>query len=229
MAGRSSPIGRSRSGGRRRRWGAGLCLEGWRRSRMTPARAGLGEAGCRAARGREAVYRRSRGGAIDSRPGGAGALGWRSAGKTAQGEGVGEGAGGSGGPVVDRALGPSPRLCGESVTGDLRSTTTPAPDPSPVVLRMLFVHSSTGLAIPAEVVVLCRFLRARSRPLPPLPQRRLPGRPPIKAADAQRPRAKSRQPRSPPSPPRRHRHPIHHKSDRPPVAPSSRHVSKDRK
>jgi hypothetical protein len=37
------------------------------------------------------------------------------------------------------------------------NTTTPAPGSSPVVLRMLFMHSSTGLAIRGGIVVLCRF------------------------------------------------------------------------
>jgi hypothetical protein len=56
--------------------------------------------------------------------------------------------------------------CVESVTGNLHDTTTPAPGPSPVVLRMLFMHSSTGLAIPAEIVVLCRFSGGAMAPAP---------------------------------------------------------------
>jgi hypothetical protein len=62
------------------------------------------------------------------------------------------------------SLRPNPRLCARSVTGKLHSSTTPAPHPSPVVLRMLFMHSSTGLAIPAGIVVLCRFFWDGGRP-----------------------------------------------------------------
>ena len=54
---------------------------------MTPARAGLGEAGCRAARRREAAYRRGAGGAVDSRP----QLASGRPRKTALGRGAGEG------------------------------------------------------------------------------------------------------------------------------------------
>ncbi len=94
-----------------------------------------------------------------------------------QGEGVGEGVRDSTEPAVDLVLHPNPRLCAESVTRNLRSTTTPAPDPRPVVLRMLFMHSSTGLAIPAEIVVLCRFETGAMAPASSLPQRRLRPRP----------------------------------------------------
>ena len=49
------------------------------------------------------------------------------------------------------------------------------------MLTMLFMHSSTGLAIWAGIVVLCRFLAgadgARS---PSFAQRRLPGRTPTR-------------------------------------------------
>jgi hypothetical protein len=81
-------------------------------------------------------------------------------GKRRQGEGVGDGGCGSLEPMVDLLCSPNPRLCAGSFTGNLHSTTTPAPDPSPVVLRMLFMHSSTGLAIRAEIVVLCRLFEA---------------------------------------------------------------------
>ena len=60
-------------------------------------------------------------------------------------------------PVVDLRLRPNPRLCVESVAGKLHSTTTPAPGPSRVVLTMLCMHNTTGLAIPAGIVVLRRF------------------------------------------------------------------------
>jgi hypothetical protein len=82
---------------------------------------------------------------------------------------VGEGAGGSPEPMVDLLLGPNPRLCAESVTGHLHKTTTPAPGPSRVVLRMLFMHSSTGPAIRAGIVVLCRFLAGAMAPDPGFP------------------------------------------------------------
>ena len=59
---------------------------------------------------------------------------------------------------------PNGRLCGESVTGNLRNTTTPAPGPSPVVLPMLFMVNAAGLAIPAAIVVLCRFLAGAMAP-----------------------------------------------------------------
>jgi hypothetical protein len=52
----------------------------------------------------------------------------------------------------------NPRLCAGSVMGNLHSTTTPALRPSPVVLPMLFMVNAAGLAIPAAIVVLCRFL-----------------------------------------------------------------------
>ena len=39
----------------------------------------------------------------------------------------------------------------------LHNTTTSAPGSSPVVLPMLFMVNAAGLAIPAEIVVLCRF------------------------------------------------------------------------
>jgi hypothetical protein len=108
-------------------------------------------------------------------------------GKRRQGEGVGDGGCGSPEPMVDLLCSPNPRLYAGSFTGNLHSTTTPASDPSPVVLPMLFMRSSTGLAIPAgsarcelpfggvpeawrEIVVLCRFLGgcggARSLPFP---------------------------------------------------------------
>ena len=61
-------------------------------------------------------------------------------------------------PAVDLIIYPNPPLCAESVTGKLRNTSTPAPEPSPVDLRTLLVHNSTGLAMWAEIVVLCRFL-----------------------------------------------------------------------
>jgi hypothetical protein len=130
---------------------------------MTPARAGLGEAGCRAARRREAVYRRSGRGpsALGRRCFAIGSVkgGWES--------GMGEGFGGSPEPMLT-CLRPTPRLCGESVTvtGNLHSTTTPAPHPSPVVLRMFFMHSSTGRASRAGIVVLCRFLAGAMAPAP---------------------------------------------------------------
>jgi hypothetical protein len=84
---------------------------------------------------------------------------------------VGEGFGGRRSPRFDPLL-HSPR-CAGSVTGNLQDTTTPAPDPSPVVLRMLFMHSSTGLAIQAEIVVLCRFWKGDGARSPALPQRRV--------------------------------------------------------
>ena len=68
------------------------------------------------------------------------------------------------------------RLCGESVTGNLHGTTTPAPCPSPVVLTMLFMVNAAGLAVRAGIVVLCRFLSGcDGAPPAPLPQRRLSG------------------------------------------------------
>jgi hypothetical protein len=78
-------------------------------------------------------------------------------------------------PARVRALMQIPRrLCAESVTENLHSASTPAPGPSPVASPMLFMVTATGLAIPGEIVVLCRFLDgcdgARS---PSLPQRRL--------------------------------------------------------
>jgi hypothetical protein len=52
----------------------------------------------------------------------------------------------------------------------VHSASGPAPDPSPVVLGTLFVHSPSGLAIRHEVVVLGTIEtardRARSRPSP---------------------------------------------------------------
>jgi hypothetical protein len=48
----------------------------------------------------------------------------------------------------------------------LRNTTEPAKKASPVVLRTLFMHSSTGLAVSAEVVVLCRFWTGAMAPAP---------------------------------------------------------------
>ena len=77
--------------------------------------------------------------------------------KRQQGEGLREGAGGSPEPAVDLLLRPNPRLRAESVTENLHGASTPAPGPSPVVLRMLFMHSSTGLAIQRKIVVRCSF------------------------------------------------------------------------
>jgi hypothetical protein len=164
---------------------------------MTPARAGLGEAGCRAARRRRLCIAGVRAGAvaagtgtIDSRPP---ALSWRPRLLLAIGSVNGGREGGWVRLVASRRspwFGLLPRtnrrLCGESVTGNLHSTTTPAPDPSPVVLRMLFMHSSTGLAIWAEIVVLCRFQDRfdGARTHVPLPAP-LKGPTPIRAAAAQ--------------------------------------------
>ena len=76
--------------------------------------------------------------------------------------------GGSPEPVVDLLLRPTRRLCGESVTGNLHSASTPAPGPSPVVLPMLFMVNATGLAIWRGIVVLCRFLAGAMAPAPAL-------------------------------------------------------------
>ncbi len=52
----------------------------------------------------------------------------------------------------------------------MHSTTTPTRIPSPVGLSTLFMHSSTGLAIPGEVVALCIMKdRDRARSLLPFP------------------------------------------------------------
>ena len=75
-------------------------------------------------------------------------------------------------PWSTRSAAPTPRLCPESVTGNLHSASTLAPGASPVVLRMLFMHSSTGLAIWAGIVVLCRFWTGAMAPAPaPFPSR----------------------------------------------------------
>ena len=72
-------------------------------------------------------------------------------------------------PMVDPLLRPNPRLCAESVTGNLHNTTTPAPDPSSVVLTMLFMYNTTGLATRRRDCRAVRvFGRARWR-LVPLP------------------------------------------------------------
>jgi hypothetical protein len=135
---------------------------------------------------RAAVYRRVRAGAVDSRPacasrpqllrpdGAVKAAGWE----------VGEGLfAGRRSPRFGPLLRQTATLCRECHE-NLHSTTTPAPHPSPAVLRMLFMHSSTGLAIRAGIVVLCRvFLGGCVGACPPpVPQRRLPSSPPIRAA-----------------------------------------------
>ena len=63
----------------------------------------------------------------------------------------------------------SRRLCQAGVRechGKPAKTTTPAPGPSPVVLTMLFMHNTTGLAIWRKIVVLCRFRKGAMAPAP---------------------------------------------------------------
>jgi hypothetical protein len=114
---------------------------------MTPARAGLGEAGCRAARRREAVYRRWRAGFRRLSAASGERSAWR---KRRWGRG-------RSGRLSRPDLG----------LRMVHNASTPARMPSPVGLSTLLVHSSTRLAIPSEVVVLCTMHRRdRARPLP---------------------------------------------------------------
>ena len=106
----------------------------------------------------------------------------------------GDGAGGSG-----RSCGSSLRLCDgacrECHGGCCIARQTPTPDPSRVVLTMLFMYSTAGLGLWRAIVVLPRFWGVRSRrSLPPSLPNASPSR--IGAAGAQRPRAESRQPSS---------------------------------
>jgi hypothetical protein len=62
------------------------------------------------------------------------------------------------------------------------------------VLRMLFMHSSTGLAIPAGIVVLCRFWTGAMAPAPfpsPAPFTGPPDQPGLRPRGARGPRVEA--------------------------------------